>query len=376
VAPRAAFFTSRSDHFGRPLEDGVLRALLANGWEADVFAPGGELPQTIYPPTVRRLAADYRLGWLRRQLSPWRWRRYSLFLGTPDLAVGVAGVLGALSGRPVVHVCDEIYSGGYQGQATRYWRLLAPWAMRRASFTVITDLCRVSLQRSYARLPAAHQFHAYPCCFPDAPPPVDRASLRRSLGIGIGEFVLSATGRLADDRGGHWTVRLPARLPKGTKLMIQTAGTPDPVVDALLRELERQEAALYLPTRLEWRESMRLTSAADLGLVFYLSSKPQFQAMGTSSQKLCTHLWLGQPVVATRQDSFAFLEEYRCGVLISDEAEIPEAVERVSSDYAAYSRNALRCVEEYIQPKAALDRLTGAVRELVHGRSYRAAPLH
>jgi hypothetical protein len=146
--------------------------------------------------------------------------------------------------------------------------------------------------------------------------------------------------------------------------MIQTAGSAEPVLDAALGELGRQGRVTYLPRRLAWRESAVITYAANIGLVFYLSPKPQFQAMGLSSQKLCTHLWLGQPVIATRQTSFEFLEEHRCGVLVSTEAEIPAAIERIRSAYAAYSRNALRCVREHIRPAQHLTALTAAFRGL------------
>jgi hypothetical protein len=326
----------------------------------DVFAPGGDLAQTVYPSSVTRLGVDYRIGWLRRQASLRRWRPYSLFLGTPDLAVAVAGIFAALVRRPLVTVCDEIYVGGYQGQAVRHWRLLAPWAMRRARFTVITDLCREKLQRGYARLPASHLFHAYPCCYAELFPAHDRTTLRRELGIAEGDVVLSTTGALTVDRGGHWVAGLMGRLDAHAKLMVQTAGTPEPVLHAVLGQLGRERRIVYLPERLEWRESMRVTSAADIGLVFYLSAKPQFQAMGVSSQKLCTHLWLGQPVVATRQKSFEFLEEYRCGVLVSAEGEVAGAIEQIRSGYAEYSRNALRCAREYIDAPGKYQALTRA----------------
>jgi hypothetical protein len=65
-------------------------------------------------------------------------------------------------------------------------------------------------------------------------------------------------------------------------------------------------------------------------LDFYLSQKPQFQKMGVSSNKLCMYLQMSNPVVASRQESFRFLEDYGAGILIDSEAELAGAVVEIS----------------------------------------------
>ena len=52
-----------------------------------------------------------------------------LFLGTADIPMAFAGILARLAGRSSAVVCDEIYLGGYEGSATRYWKPLTRWAM-------------------------------------------------------------------------------------------------------------------------------------------------------------------------------------------------------------------------------------------------------
>src|SRR5688572_26204816 len=122
---RAAFFELRADYFGRPFEDGVLRALLEAGFEVDLFAPDGELPQTIYPSSVRRLSIEYRRGWLQRHLCFARWRAYDLFLGTADIPMAFAGIVSSLVRRPCVTAADEIFVGGYEGSALGSWKRLS-----------------------------------------------------------------------------------------------------------------------------------------------------------------------------------------------------------------------------------------------------------
>ncbi|HEX2123009.1 MAG TPA: hypothetical protein VHL59_15355, partial [Thermoanaerobaculia bacterium] len=304
---KAAFFELRADYFGRPFEDGIIRALLDADFAVDLFAPDGDLPQDLYPPTVLRRSVEYRRRWLQQNLRFARWREYDLFLGTADIPMAFAGVVSSLVRRPSVTAADEIYVGGYEGSALSYWKRLSRWGMHHADFTILTDLCRIPLQREYASLPPKHEFFSYPSCYAFLYAGRSRDEARRALGLAPDDFVLSFTGTFTTNNGAHWIVRLLDTMPD-VKLMIQPGGHSDPVTDALLA---RHERVLYLPERLGWTESMSVTVAADAGLVLYLSPKPQFQLMGVSSQKLCTYLWLDVPVIATRQESFLFIEQYR-----------------------------------------------------------------
>ena len=206
---KAAYFESRADYFGRPLDDGILRALLANGFDVDVFAPNDDLPQTLYPANVRRLSVEYRRAWLQRHMGRRVWRDYDLFLGTADLPMAFAGTIAKLAHRPSVTVVDEIYLGGYEGLATTlYWKKLSQWAMRRAAFTIITDEVRIPLQREYASLPPQHEFALYPCAYPTPYSGRTHAAAREALGIREKDFILSSTGAFTSANACDWLVRL------------------------------------------------------------------------------------------------------------------------------------------------------------------------
>jgi glycosyltransferase involved in cell wall biosynthesis len=358
VTRRAAYFEARADYFGRPLDDGILRALLANGFDIDVYAPNGDLPQTLYPANVRRLPVEYRRAWLQRHMARRSWREYDLFLGTTDLPMAFAGTIAKLAGRPSVTVVDEIYLGGYEGLATTlYWKKLSQWAMRRAAFTIITDEVRIPLQREYASLPPQHEFLLYPCAYPTPYAGRSPAAAREALGIAGGDFLLSSTGAFTSANACDWLVRL---CNGDVRSLIQTGGRPDPVLDSLLQRLS---GPLYFPERLEWRESTEITVAADAAAALYLSPKSQFQAMGISSQKLCTALWLGIPVIATRQNSFRFIDQYRCGELIDREEELPGAIGRIRENREEYAANAGRAMREYVRAEERLQALTERFRK-------------
>jgi glycosyltransferase involved in cell wall biosynthesis len=359
---RAAYVQLRPEYFGRPFDDGVLRALLGAGYDVDLFAPDGEGEQSLYPANVRRFGIEFSRRWLTANLGRRRWREYDLFLGNPDLGTATAALLATFARRPFVNACEEIFVGGYSGRALGWWRSAARWGARRARFTILTDLCRVDLQREYADLPAGHEFVPLPTCFSEPYRGASREDVRRVLGIADDEMVISVTGALTGWNGFHWVVEQLDRL--GGRLLVQPGVPTDPIVDALLRRLESERKVVYRPEVLPWPRTVELTSAADVGLVLYLSPKPQFQQMGVSSQKLNLYLWLGTPVVARRQPSFEFLRQCGAGELIENAGELPGALARVAANRAELARGARRAIEEYVQPAARVKRLEEAFARL------------
>jgi hypothetical protein len=356
----AAYFQLRADYFGRPFDDGIIRALLDAGYAVDLYAPGGAQPQDLYDDRVRRIDVEYRRGWIARNLGRRRWRDYDLFLGNPDIGTAVAFVLAKTARRPFVNCADEIFFGGYEGEAFLYWKRLAQWGAHAARFTVITDFVRNELQRRFAKLSADHRFLPYPSvyAYPYAGP--SREEARRTLAVGD-ELLLSLTGAVTSANGGHWAIRALDQRP-AARLLVQPGNPPDAVLDAFLA---RDPRIIYFHDRLGWEESMRTTIAADVGLVFYLSPKPQFQQMGVSSQKLGTCLWLGVPIIATRQPSFAFVEETGCGLLIDDESELPAAIERLSRDRMRFRDGCSVALRTHVRAGEKLHVLTEAFRRCV-----------
>ncbi len=338
MAKRAAYFQLKESYFGRPFDDGIVRALLDLGYEIDIYAPDGDLPQQLYDERVRRLSVDYRRSWLTKHLG--LARRYDLFLGTADVPMAFAGVLASAGRRPSVVASDEIYIGGYEGEATLYWKPLTRWAMRSADLTILTDMLREPLQREYAGIRGAHRFVSYPCCYAEPYRGRSREEARAALGIAEDDFVLSFTGVFSEQNGAHWLVRLIDRVNRKFRVLVQTAGRPDPTIDAILTHLDRDGSVIYRPDRLEWREAPELTIAADASCVFYLSPAPDFQNLGRSSTKLCMSLWIGVPVIATFQPSFTFVDDLQCGVTFDGEDALDAALARMMAEQPRFAANA------------------------------------
>jgi glycosyltransferase involved in cell wall biosynthesis len=105
-------------------------------------------------------------------------------------------------------------------------------------------------------------------------------------------------------------------------------------------------------------------AGVDIGVVVYLFNAPQFQNMGTSSNRLCMFLSMGVPVIASRQPSFEFLEKYDCGVLVENEREFIDAIDTIQNRLPEMKENALRCAKEYIDAPGKYKKLVEALASL------------
>ena len=106
-------------------------------------------------------------------------------------------------------------------------------------------------------------------------------------------------------------------------------------------------------------------SAVDIGLVVYLQEGPQFQHMGTASNRLCMFLAMGVPVIARRQPSFEFVEQYDCGVLVEDSTDIGNAVTYIAQRLSVMRENALLCAAQYLRSSERWLDLRAALQEVM-----------
>ena len=361
---QAAYFLSDYDHIGRPLDDVIIHGLMEAGFgEIHLFAPDGPVRDEAYSDLVKVRPVEYRSRWLRQTLLKNQWREFALFLGACNLPMAFAGAIAFRARRPIVTICDEIFTGRLS-PAGKHWEILAKLAMRRSTSTVITDLVRCDLQRSYAGLTADHQFVETPCCYASHYSGATKTEIRQRLAIPYDAFVITLAGGARDYSGVPELVELMGKRLPDLHFLVQTAGTPGQSLDAFFSLCQSAFPLHYFPERLSFMDALEITNAGDIGFVVYRQMAPQFQNMGVSSNKLCCHLFLGQPVIALKQPSFQFIESYQCGVLIESAAEIVEALERLRNNYDVFSQNALRCVQEYIQPEQRVQTLAKHFSEL------------
>src|SRR6266446_2432300 len=88
-----------------------------------------------------------------------------------------------------------------------------------------------------------------------------------------------------------------------------------------------------------------------IGLVFYRKELgPNFSETAGASGKLAHYLRCGLPVICLDLPGLVkVVNQYRCGICVSEPGEIQSATEAIFRDYEFYRMNALRCYEEYYE---------------------------
>jgi hypothetical protein len=342
-----------------PPNNAAIRAILELGYGVDLYAPRGGADGARYGSMVSSHACEYGNSWIARQVWRPKWRKYAAFTGTTEDPMALAGLLSRVHRRPLITFADEIYSGSYAGNRGDRWKRLCRFGMRNAALTIVNERERIPLQRTYAGLSEHQPISVYPGCFHDPPPLGDRERLRAARGLPSDALVLSYSGVFNHGNGGLWLLEALERCPD-LWVWGQIVHN-DPLVHGLLPRVRGGERLVLEPKRLSWRAAWSSMAAVDIGQVVYLYDAPQFRHMGTASNRLCMFLSMGIPVIASRQPSFSFTEDYNCGVLIDDCSEMPKAVETIASQLHLMKANAKRCAQDYIRAPEAYRQLRESI---------------
>lgn len=364
--PSIAHFLYVPELTHSPPNEALISAYLELGYAVDLYAPG-DCPIDDYGSTVSSCIVEYGKQWLLRNIWRPKWRRYSAFSGTSEDPLAIVGLLSALHRRPAIILADEIKSGSYYGDRSEKWKRLCRFGMRRAGLTIVNDAVRIDLQRNYADLSQHQPIVVYPGGYRQPPTPVDRSKQRRAWGIREDALIIGGSGHLNLVNGADWLIEALEAIPELHAVLQPLAF--DPLARFLLEHIAARNRIYVERRRLDWYEAWAQASAVDIGLVVYKNPAPQFQLMGTSSNRLCMFLAMGVPVIASRQESFCFLEEYDCGVLVDDSAGFSAALEQIRSRLPKMKANARRCWREYVAAPQRYQDLVIALRKLLACKS-------
>lgn len=360
---KAAHFLLVSELANSPPNDAIISALLELGYMVDIYVPGDVLFSNQYGENVTVLPVNYNRSWLVRNIASPHWFDYGIYSGTSEDPMAIVGLLSTIYRKPSFCLADEIKSGSYRGDASEYWKRLCRWGMRRAKFNIVNDKARIELQREYAGLPKKNNIMIYPGCFRKAPQLVDKKAERDRWGMPEDAFIIGNSGWLNYSTGVDWVLE-SLKVSQNNYAVLQPIYL-DTLTRYLFDNLYSADRLFIEKRRLDWKESWSSMSAVDVGVVVYRNEGPQFQKMGISSNKLCMFLAMGVPVIALKQKSFEFLEEYDCGVLVETEEQYLDAVEIVKSNMATMKQNALRCSAEYINAQMRYEVLKERIAQLV-----------
>jgi glycosyltransferase involved in cell wall biosynthesis len=351
----AAHFLLWPELAGSPPNEAIVAALIAQGYTVDLYAPGNNFTVNGYPDTVAGKQVEYGKRWLFEHLFSPSWRKYRIFSGTSEDPMAVVGLLAYIHHRPSFCLADEIRLGSYRGNAPEYWKKLCRWGMRRAKLAIVNDRERIQLLKEYASMSSRSDIIVYPGCFRRPPLPFDKSYLHQRWGFPADGFVIGHSGWFNNQTGADYVVRAISQR-KTLYAVLQPMEMED--TSRMLLDHTTGRKRLYIePTRLSWQKSWQSMAGVDAGVVIYRNPAPQFQHMGTSSNKLCMFIAMGVPVIASRQKSFEFLEDYKCGVLIDTYDDFLKALTFVKKNRVQMKKNTQICMQAYIDPQGRYDTL-------------------
>ncbi len=358
---KAAHFLLVPELLYSPPNKAIISALLSSGYQVHIFSPGKLDEKTDYGSEVVTHQAEYSMRWLIRNLIRPFWSSIGCYSGTSEDPLAVVGILSLLYRRPSFLLVDEIKAGSYRGNSSDRWKGLCRWAMRTARFTIVNDTSRIQLLRDYAGLPASSKILVYPGCFHEPPQPrsSDRSELRKKWGMAEDALVIAASGGFNLTAGADWLIQALQEDPS-LHAVIQPLGVSDLGL-FLLKHLGLSSRLYLEQDRLSWQEAWESAVGFDIGLAIYTNPAPQFQHMGISSNRLCMFIAMGVPVICSSQDSFRFIEEYHCGIMVKDYEEFIAAIHAISTDLEMMRENCRRCLKEYIMPSNRYPKLRDAI---------------
>lgn len=369
---KAAHFLLVSELALSPPNEAIVSALLELGLDVDLFAAGAVAGECGYGPRVQIYPANFGKRWLIQNIVNGRWRNYVSYSGTSEDPLGIVGSLSFIYRRPSFILADEIKSAEYRGDSSESWKRLCRWAMRRGQFQIVNDNSRIDLQREYCGGSNTQKILVYPGCFRMPPIAADRAQLRQQWGFSNSALVIGLSGGLNLNAGTDWLITALQHDPY-SHAVIQPLNV-DPMVRFLLKRITGHQRIFVEERRLTWNEAWSQAACFDIGVCVYRNPAPQFQNMGTSSNRLCMFLAMGVPVIASRQPSFKFIEDYDCGVLVDNQDEFIAAIHKIGKRLDTMKANALHCARKYINAPGKYLLLRDAIENIVGKAHQRERP--
>jgi glycosyltransferase involved in cell wall biosynthesis len=366
---KAAHFLLIPELLYSPPNDAIIRAYIEEGYEVDVFSPAPIERSTSYGVKVRIHLVVYSWKWIFRNLLNLRWVTYRVISGTSEDPLSVVGIFSYLYRTISICLVDEIKAGSYRGNRSDRWKSLCKWAIRRADIKIVNDQSRIQLLQEYVSQPEMTNVLVYPGCFRDRPErcEIEREKLRKLWGFNKEAFIIGSSGGFNMTAGAEWLISA-LRRDHGLQSVIQPLGVSD--LSLFLLESLGLDNRIYIERRrLSWREAWYSAQGLDIGISIYSNQAPQFQTMGISSNRLCMFIAMGVPVIASKQESFGFLEEFNCGILVESYQDFCQAIQTIRSNHTAMRENCEKCFIEYIRPTSYYNIYLDRIKSLADGHS-------
>ncbi len=360
---RVAHFLLIPELLYSPPNNAIIQAYLSLGYAVDIFSPGNIETQTAYGDKVKMLTVGYSWSWIIKNIFSFKWFGYEWISGTSEDPLAVVAILSFVYRKKSFTLVDEIKAGSYRGDRSNQWKMLCKWGIKRAQFKIVNDKHRINLLIDYAGLDKKDRIIVYPGCYVQRPQPVqDSQEIKTSWGFPSDAFVIGSSGGFNLTSGADWLLDSIKEI-RDIYAVIQPLGV-SPLSMFLMENVEYSDRLFIQKNRLSWNEAWKNCIGFDIGLSIYTNPAPQFQKMGISSNRLCMFIAMGVPVIASRQESFNFLEEYDCGIIVDSYSDFKLAIQEIRTRGSILKEKCIKCFSDYIKPSERFNTLLESINEV------------
>jgi len=274
-------------------------------------------------------------------------------IGVDPFGLMMASLAAGFLRCPVIYYSLEVMvSSEIRKLRQRVVKFAERFFSRRAAFSIIQDTDRAALLSAENGIPLSQIV-----CVPNSP--LRKAELLRThylrdkLGIPAGKRIALCAGNLASYTQSLELARSAHTWPEEWALVLHNRQKfeDDAYGQAIMQLADRRH--VFLSTeQVPFDFLPDLIASADIGVALYYApfDSPDRGAniihMGLSSGKLATYLQVGLPVIVSDLPTLRFIENYGCGLLVSNAEAVVPAIRRVLGDYDTFAANAIRCYQE------------------------------
>jgi glycosyltransferase involved in cell wall biosynthesis len=346
---------------------------LANmGWEVDLYLwekPGANyhalLPETVKIKYFRepQLSLHSRLHLLRRLSFPvqFLWRKsYCGVFGYGQIGAYIANIIAKSNQCPFIYFNDEFPSGWGENP----WTQLERQAVQNAAMVVVPDLHR--FHPLCQELDVSTKPYAVLPNMPMIKPPFEEINWHEKLGIPKDYVPFLYAGTMVE-----WA-QIPEILsslpywPEKAVLILHSRSRQS------MEKYRKELSHLEVSGKVIWtHESMSDSQINSLvaycagNFALYRNTGPNFEYIGFSSGKLMRSLACGSPVIASRLLSLSFVEEFQLGFLVRHPAEIPDAIQGILDNRAAYAQRCLEFCRDHASFERAWSEFSPKLQKLI-----------
>jgi glycosyltransferase involved in cell wall biosynthesis len=164
---------------------------------------------------------------------------------------------------------------------------------------------------------------------------------RRGSVVLTEKITLMQSGSIALGRNSHVIINAYQKLPDNILLILKGLISDD--IRILVEKADRKPGVY--PRSATYKEMREFIDQADIGIIACEAKNRNNYFISMASGQLVEYLRLGIPVIVL--DMGEFVERNKCGLLISNEIQLKNAIQQIAQNYCDYSRAALSVFKKF-----------------------------